>query len=61
MCVCVRKLGVEVIIMHKVTMMVSVPDEHWEAFVESLKESGEVQFKYRNATIFAEMFWYCES
>lgn len=43
-------------ILHKVTMMVSIPDEHWEAFEESLKEAGEVQFNYRNATIFAEMF-----
>lgn len=42
--------------LHKVTMMVSIPDEHWEAFKESLREAGQVQFKYRNGTIFAEMF-----
>ena len=43
------------IILHKVTMMVSIPDEEWNAFKESIKEAGDVQFKYRNATIFAEM------
>ena len=41
--------------MHKVTMVVSIPDEEWEAFKESIKEAGEVQFKYRNSTIFAEV------
>lgn len=41
--------------MHMVTMMVRIPEEEWEAFKESIKESGEVQFKYRNATIFAEV------
>lgn len=40
--------------MHKVTMSVSIPDEEWEAFKENIKEAGEVQFKYRNSTIFAE-------
>lgn len=45
----------EVISLHKVTMMVSIPDEEWRAFEESIKEAGEVQFKYRNATIFAEV------
>ena len=39
-----------------VTMMVYIPEEHWEAFRESIKETGEVQFKYREATIFAEIF-----
>lgn len=42
--------------MHKVTMMVSIPDEEWKAFKESIKEAGQVQFKYRNSTIFAEIF-----
>lgn len=42
--------------MHKVTMMVWIPDENWRAFEESIKEAGGVQFKYRNATIFAEIF-----
>ncbi len=37
-------------------MMVSIPDEEWEAFAESIKEAGQVQFKYRNSTIFAKMF-----
>ena len=41
--------------MHKVTMTVSIPDEEWEAFKESMREAGEVQFKYRNSTIFAEV------
>lgn len=41
--------------MHKVTMMVSIPDEEWRAFKQNIKEAGEVQFKYRNATIFAEV------
>ena len=36
-------------------MMVSIPDEEWEAFKESIKEAGEVQFTYRNTTIFAEV------
>lgn len=40
---------------HKVTMMVSIPDEEWEAFKESIKEAGNVQFNYRNSTIFAEV------
>ena len=42
--------------MHKVTMIVSIPDEQWEAFRVSIKETGDVQFEYRGATIFAEMF-----
>ena len=42
-----------VIMMHKVTMMVSIPDEDWETFKESIEETGEVQFKYRRSTIFA--------
>lgn len=42
--------------LHKVTMMVRIPDEEWEAFKESIKETGEVQFKFRNSTIFAEVF-----
>jgi len=41
--------------MHKVTMMVSIPEEEWEAFKEQHKEAGEVQFKYRFSTIFAEI------
>jgi len=41
--------------MHKVTMMVSIPEEEWNAFQESIKEAGQVQFKYRNSTIFAEV------
>lgn len=45
----------EVVQLHKVTMMVMIPDEEWNAFKESLKETDNVQFKYRNATIFAEM------
>lgn len=45
-----------VIKLHKVTMMVSIPDEHWEEFRKSIKETGDVQFEYRNSTIFAEMF-----
>jgi len=44
-----------VIKLHKVTMMVSIPDEKWEAFKESNEEAGEVQFQYRGATIFAEI------
>ena len=36
-------------------MMVSIPDEEWEAFKESIKEAGNVQFKYRNSTIFTEV------
>lgn len=46
---------IEVIALHKVTMTVSIPDEDWEAFKENIKEAGEVQFKYRNSTIFAEV------
>ena len=42
--------------MHKVTMMVSMPDEKWDAFIESINETGHVQLEYRGATIFAEMF-----
>lgn len=42
--------------LHKAAMMVSIPEEHWETFRESIKETGEVQFKYRGATIFAEIF-----
>ena len=42
--------------MHKVTMMVEIPDEEWKYFELDLKESGHLQFKYRNATIFAEIF-----
>lgn len=42
--------------MHKVTMMVTIPDELWEAFKENIKDAGQVQFKYRNATIFVEIF-----
>ena len=42
--------------MHKVTMIVSIPDEQWEAFRKSMKEAGEVQFEYMGATIFAEIF-----
>jgi len=45
-----------VIKLHKVTMIVSIPEEDWEAFKESIKETGEVQFNYRYSTIFAEMF-----
>lgn len=41
--------------MHRVTMMVSIPDEEWNAFQESIKDTGEVQFRYRNSTIFAEV------
>ena len=36
-------------------MMVSIPDEDWEAFKDRIKEAGEVQFKYRRSTIFAEV------
>lgn len=36
-------------------MMVSIPEEEWEAFRQSIKEAGEVQFRYRNSTIFAEV------
>jgi len=36
-------------------MMVSIPDEEWNAFQESIEEAGEVQFKYRNSTIFTEV------
>ncbi len=43
-------------ILHKVTMMVNIPDEEWESFKEIIKESGSVQFKFRNATIFAKIF-----
>lgn len=42
--------------LHKVTMMVSIPEECWEAFKENIKEAGQVQFKYRNSTIYAEIF-----
>ncbi len=42
--------------MHKVTMMVSVPDEEWNAFSEDMRDAGHVQFKYRNSIIFAEIF-----
>jgi len=35
--------------------MVSIPDEEWEALKESIKEAGQVQFRYRNSTIFAEV------
>ncbi len=42
--------------MNKVTMMIKIPDEEWEHFKSDLKESGYVQFKYRNAIIFAEIF-----
>lgn len=35
--------------------MVSIPEEEWEAFRQSIKEAGEVQFRYRNSTIFAEV------
>jgi hypothetical protein len=42
--------------LHKVTMMVSIPEEKWEAFRETIKETGEVQFEYRGTTIFAEIF-----
>lgn len=37
-------------------MMVSIPDEEWEAFKESIEEAGQVQFRYRNSTIFAYTF-----
>jgi hypothetical protein len=36
-------------------MMVSIPEEEWNAFRESIKETGQVQFTYRNSTIFAEV------
>lgn len=42
--------------LHKVTMMVSIPEEQWEEFRKSIKETGEVQFEYGGATIFAEIF-----
>lgn len=41
--------------MHKVTMMVSIPDELWRGFEESIEDAGEVQFKYKDATIFAKV------
>lgn len=41
--------------MHKVTMMVSIPDELWRAFKESIEETGQIQFKYKDATIFAKV------
>ena len=41
--------------LHKVIMMVSIPEEEWRVFEESIKDAGEVQFKYRNSTIFAEV------
>jgi len=41
--------------MHKVLMMVKIPDEEWEAFKEQHKECGHVSFKFRNTTIFAEV------
>jgi hypothetical protein len=43
-------------IMHKVTMIVSIPDEHWKAFKDDLKENGKVQFKFKDTTISAEIF-----
>ena len=43
------------VLLHKVTTMVSIPYEEWEAFKENIKEAGDIQFKYRNSTIFAEM------
>lgn len=41
--------------LRKVKMMVSIPEEHWEAFKGIIKETGHAQFKYRDATIFAEI------
>ena len=45
-----------VVKLHKVAMIVSIPEEDWEAFRKSIKETGDVQFEYRGSTIFAEMF-----
>ena len=42
--------------MHKVSMMVNIPDEEWGAFTEQHDEAGHVQFTYRNSTVFAEIF-----
>jgi hypothetical protein len=42
--------------LHKVVLIVSIPEEHWEEFRKSIKETGDVQFEYRGVTIFAEMF-----
>jgi len=42
--------------MHEVIMMVKIPDEEWEHFKLDLKKPGDVQFKYRNVTIFAKIF-----
>jgi hypothetical protein len=46
----------EMMKLHKVTMIVSIPEEYWEEFKKTIKETGDVQFKYKEATIFAEMF-----
>lgn len=43
-------------LLHKITMMVRIPEEEWEAFKESIKETGYVQFKFRDSTVFAEVF-----
>lgn len=42
--------------MHLVTMIVKIPEEEWGRFKKEEKETGNVQFKFGNATISAEVF-----